>query len=311
MKKSKSALLGVLGLITLVALVTTSFSEPPDLAQQRAAARKTAQEGNWKDAYAVLQKLCLNAESDPQATAEDVVLAAQCLNNLGRSNEVDELLEGTAKVHKDKWQVLKAVAQQYLQNQHHGYIIAGKFERGHHRGGGSVAHATERDRVRALQLFVQAVPLAAKDDNKPAVAQFYLEFSNAFLNNRGIQEAWRMQVLSDLAQLPDYDEGWPQWQQYNGAPVDEAGNPVYYKTPQSWDAAINDGERWRWCQVQAVENDPNQKYPVLWQFASFMEQMYGVQSMQMGGYTPYFGRVLPRATTTPRRTRAAPTPCTR
>ena len=116
-----------------------------------------------------------------------------------------------------------------------------------------------------------------------------MEFSNAFLNNRGIQEAWRMQVLSDLTQLPDYDEGWPQWQQYNGAPVDEAGNPVYYKTPKSWDAAKNDGERWRWCQVQAVENDPNQKYPVLWQFASFMEQMYGVQSMQMGGYTPFFG----------------------
>lgn len=287
--KKKPVLLAMLSLLSLVALVATSFSEAPNVAQSRAAARKTMQDGNFKDAYTALRKLCLDKGSDVNATAEDVALAVQCLNNLGRTNEVDEFLEGTVKAHADHWQVLRSVAQQYLNAQHQGFIVAGKFERGQHRGGGHVVHATERDRVRALQLFVQAVPLAVKDDNKPEVSRFYVEFSNGFLNNRGIQEAWRLQVLTDLAQLPDYDEGWPQWQQYNGAPVDEAGNPVYYKTPESWDAAKNDGERWRWALAQAVENDPGQKYVVLWQFASFMEQMFGVQSMQWGGVTPFFG----------------------
>lgn len=289
MKKSETLYLGLCSLLAIVALVATSFSEAPDVAQTRAAARKTMQDGNFKDAYTVLRKLCLDKASDPAATAEDVGLAVQCLNNLGRTSEVDELLEGTVKVHSKHWQVLRSAAQQYLNAQHQGFIIAGKYERGHHRGGGRVAHSTERDRVRALQLFAQAVSLAAKDDNKPEVSRFYVEFSNAFLNNRGIQEAWRLQVLTDLAQLPDYDEGWPQWQEYNGAPVDEAGNPVYYKTPDRWEAAQNDGERWRWCLAQAVENDPSQKYVVLWQFASYMEQMFGVQSMQWGGRTPFFG----------------------
>jgi hypothetical protein len=229
--KKKPVLLAMLSLFALVTLVATSFSEAPNVAQTRAAARKTMQDGNFKDAYIALRKLCLDKEGDVNATAEDVALAVQCLNNLGRTSEVDEFLEASVKAHANHWQVLRSVAQQYLNAQHQGFIIAGKFERGNHRGGGNMAHAIERDRVRALQLFVQAVPLAAKDDNKPEVSRFYVEFGSAFLSNRGIQEAWRLQVLTDLTQLPDYDEGWPQWQQYNGAPVDEAGNPIYYKTP--------------------------------------------------------------------------------
>ena len=52
----------------------------------------------------------------------------------------------------------------------------GKFERGRHRGGGQLVNASERDRVRALQLMVQAMPLAQQDDDHagggrlPAVA---------------------------------------------------------------------------------------------------------------------------------------------
>jgi alpha-2-macroglobulin len=289
MKRSKLAL-GVTSLVVLAVLVATSFSEPPNAPRLRQSARQEMQNGNWNDAYVELRKLVLHPESDPKATAEDIGLAVQCLNQLGRTPEIDEFLESAAKVHKDHWQVLQSVAQQYLQVPKHGFIIAGKFERGHHRGGGRVAHATERDRVRALQLYTEAVPLAEKDDHKPEVARFFLNFAETFLNNRGIHEAWRLQVLSDLTQLPDYDEGWPQWQQYNGAPVDAEGNPVFYTTPDRWEAAENDGQRWRWCQAQAVENDPAQRHDVLWQFANFNEQMFGVQSMQHGGHTPFFGR---------------------
>jgi uncharacterized protein YfaS (alpha-2-macroglobulin family) len=287
---SKRVVGGLFSVLILVALATTGFSEAPNVRQLRQTAREQMQAGNWNDAYTVLRELCLNEESEPQATVEDVALAVQCLNQLGRTNEVDALLEGTVKAHADQWRVLQAVARQYLEIPHHGFMIAGKFERGDHDGGGRVVHATERDRVRALQLFSQAVPLAQSDDAKPEVASYFLAFSQAFLSNRGVQEAWRLQVLTDLTQLPDYDEGWPGWQQYNGAPVDAEGNPVYFTTPATWQAAENDGQRWRWCQAQAVENDPAQKPAVLWQFASFVDQLYGVQSLQYGGGLPGFGR---------------------
>lgn len=291
MLQSKSAKMLFASLLGLVVIVATSFSEAPNVAEQRAKFRKTMQEGNFKDAFEGFKGLVLNPENDQQATAEDLTLATQCLHNLGRTNEVDDFVEEAVKIHKDHWRVLRAAANQYLVTPHHGFIVAGKFERGNHRGGGAVAHATERDRARALQLYLQAMPLAQKDDAKKDVALYFTEFSNAFLNNRGIYEAWRFQVLTDLATLPDYEEGWPGYRQYNGAPVDEKGNPVYFTSPKTWDEAKNDGERWRWTMDQAVENDPSQKYSVRWTFANFMQQLYGVESMQYGGYIPRLGSV--------------------
>ena len=56
--------------------------------------------------------------------------------------------------------LVQAAANQYLSVNHHGFRIAGKFERGGHRGGGEMINSLERDRMRALQLLVQAMPLA-------------------------------------------------------------------------------------------------------------------------------------------------------
>ena len=106
----------------------------------------------------------------------------------------------------------------------------------------------ERDRVRAMQLMHQAMPLVAKDDDKRAVAQFYLDFAQMLLNHRGHYEAWRLQYLTNLGELPDYDEGYWYWREYNGAPVDAEGKPVYHHVPKSWEAAESDGQRWR-CEI--------------------------------------------------------------
>ena len=65
--------------------------------------------------------------------------------------------------------------------QHHGFMIAGEFERGHHRGGGTVKNATERDRVRAMQLWNQCLPLLTTEPNAGAAAQVYLNFAKALV----------------------------------------------------------------------------------------------------------------------------------
>ena len=191
--------------------------------------------------------------------AQDLSHAVQCLYNLGRVKEFDELVESTIGVHKENWRVLWTAAQQYMSTQHQGFLIAGEYERGPHRGGGEVKNSVERDRVRALQLMQQAMPLAAKDDNKDEVSTYYLRFGEMLLNNRGYYEAWRLQYLSDLAKLPDLDDGYFYYRDYNGAPVDAEGNPVYHTLPPSWEAAETDGQRWRWVLSMAIENSSRQR----------------------------------------------------
>ena len=189
----------------------------------------------------------------------------QCLNRLGRIKEFDELVESTVKAHQNNWRLLQTAAQLYQQTQHQGFRIAGKYERGPHRGGGEMINSVERDRVRALQLMTQAMPLAQKDDRKDEVSQFFLNLGELLLNNRGYYEAWRLQYLTDLATLPDYDEGYFYYRDYNGAPVDAEGKPVYHTLPASWEAATTDGQRWRWVLSQAIENSPSRlnavRYP--------------------------------------------------
>jgi len=264
--------------------MAAAWSAAPDAAGLRAKSQKLMNDGNFKDALEGFRKLCLDPEASGAAVVGDLNNAVQCLNNLGRISEFEGLVEGTIKAHHDDWRVLQAAAQAYIQTQHQGFLISGKYERGPHRGGGKVVNSVERDRVRAMQLMTKAMPLAQKDDQKREVAQFFLNFSEILLNQRGVYEAWRLQYLTNLDELPDYEEGYFYYRDYAGAPVDAEGKPVFHHVPKSWEAAETDGERWRWCQEQAIENSPEMKNAVRLQFAQFLEQQFGVQTMAQGGW---------------------------
>ena len=269
--------------------MAVAWSAVPDAAELRARSQKLMNDGNFKEALEGYRKLCLDPETKGRDVVSDLNNAVQCLQNLGSINEFDELVEGTVKAHQDDWRVLQAAALQYIQTQHQGFLIAGKYERGPHRGGGKVVNSVERDRVRAMQLMAQAMPLAQKDDQKREVAQFFLNFSEILLNQRGIYEAWRLQYLTNLDELPDYEEGYIYYRDYAGAPVDDEGKPVFHHLPKSWETAETDGQRWRWCQEQAIENSPELKNTVLLQFAQFLQQQFGVQTMtygRWGGFGP-------------------------
>jgi uncharacterized protein YfaS (alpha-2-macroglobulin family) len=286
MKTTQTVKLSLLSLMLFGVLAATVMSQAPSTAEQRAKLQKDFQSGNFKDAYVGLRTLCLDPKNDPRLVPGDLSMGVQSLQRLGRLNEIDEFLESTIAVHKDNWRLLNEAASQYIQNQHQGFMIAGKYERGPHRGGGTVVNSLERDRARAMQLMAQAIPLANKDDQKQEVGQFYLQLANHLLYDRGFYEAWRLQYLSNLDELPDYDEGYPYFRSYNGAPVDEQGNAVFHHAPKSWDEAKTDGERWRWALDQAVENSPRLLNDVRWQQAQFYEQQFGVQTMNQN----VFGR---------------------
>ena len=258
-------------------------------------ATKKMQAGNFKEAFEEFRKIGLDPKSPAREMSETLNQAIQCLQQLGRINEIDEFREKIVEVHKDNWRLLQAAARSYLTLEHNGVIIAGKFQRGPHRGGdGRQVHASERDRVRALQLLTQAMPLALKDDNKADAAEFHWVFAQVLLNGMGHSEPWKLQVLTDLATLPDYEDGYWQWwwrgqqQSARGAPVDAEGNPIYYSVPKSYADAKSDGERWRWMLTQTVELNAARKNEVLLAHAAFLQSQFGVETMAHFGWWSRF-----------------------
>ena len=258
--------------------VSVALSEKP-ITANRAALKKQMEAGNFKEAYEGFRQLALDPADDPLSAGDDLNQAAVALQQLGRIEELDDFREAVIHAHAKNWRLLSAAAESYLSYDNYGFIIAGKFYRGQHRGGGQAVNSLERDRVRALQLMLLAMPLAAGDPAKNDVAGLHLDFARLLLANRSYDEAWRLQTLTDLKQLPDYSEGWYRGHAAGGAPVDADGNPIFYHVPKSFDTAANDGERWRWALVQALEFAPGRKNEIRWQLAEFLQSQFGVQTM--------------------------------
>ena len=254
-------------------------------AQKRASAQKAQKAGNFKDAYAQFSALVLDPADDPQLATGDLAIAIQCLLNLNREDEVDDFREKAIAVHATNWRVLITAVATLTNGNHVGYIVAGKFSRGHRRGEGRYVNAQARDRVRALQLLNQAMAATKTEPDKNAASSFYSQFAATLLLG-GNYEAWKLQDLTDIEKLPDYEDGYYGYRGrgrgYGGvhpAPVDDKGAPIYYRVPKSFESAINDGERWRFCLMQAEELAPNRAAELRTTFAQFLQSQFDVQTM--------------------------------
>ncbi|HEX2477033.1 MAG TPA: alpha-2-macroglobulin, partial [Lacipirellulaceae bacterium] len=262
-----------------VVWLLTSAAQPDNRSPLQQAVQLHT-EGNHNESYEALRKLALDKSTPSTDLSTVVQTAIACLQQLNRVHEIDEFREAAVAAHPADWRLLMAVAQSYLEVDHHGFMIAGQFERDQHRGGGKVVHATARDRVRALQLFLQGMKEAEKADGKVDQSQLVKQFADAMLFASDWQQAWRLQSLTDLETLPDYEDGWgyyggaPQ-----GAPVDANGDPIFYEVPESWEAAKNDGERWRWLLETMVEWHPQRRNEERMLRARFLHGQFGVQTM--------------------------------
>jgi uncharacterized protein YfaS (alpha-2-macroglobulin family) len=268
-------------LFIMAATASCGWGAQPEHTQLRNQALKAFNDGNWKDAYLLYQKLCLEVTNDPKLVGSDLLQAWYSLRNLNRLNELDALREEVIKRHFDNWRLLRAAADSYSQNNHWGYMVAGEFQRGSHRGGGRYVNAIQRDRVRALQLMNRALKLTTVEPDRHEVADLYLEFARIIFQYSGDNQSWRLQYLTDLDTLPDYESG--QGYEYGtgtqGAPVDPQGRPVFHKTPANFESAQSDGERWRWLLARAAELNPDLATYAQYTFASFLHQQFGVQTL--------------------------------
>lgn len=107
----------------------------------REKASQLHSQGNYKEAFELYRELAFNPEAEPPHIASDLPLVVDCLNRLNQTQEFDAFVEDLVTRHEDSWQILSAVGRAYMSVPHHGYIIAGEFERGGHRGGGKVARS--------------------------------------------------------------------------------------------------------------------------------------------------------------------------
>ena len=244
-----------------------------DAAKQRTQAEKLTKQGNYKESLKIYKKL-LNADGDKKS-GEDLTQAYNCLQRLNRMAELDELIESALTKHSKNTELLITAGNQHINISHHGYIIAGEFKRGNHRGGGQYATTTDRDRVRALQILTQALNNDPDDAQK---SQIYTSIARALIMNSSNQGAWRLQKLTDLTKLPDVEPG-SRWHRGGrnpqGAPVGPEGNPLFYRLPESWEDAKNDGERRRFCLHQ-------NKQTMRW--AQFLHSQFGVGTMRSFGW---------------------------
>ncbi len=65
--------------------------------------QKLLNDGNWNDSYQGFRKLALDKKADPKLVGQDMNQAIQCLQNLGRIDEVDEFREAVIEVQKGNW----------------------------------------------------------------------------------------------------------------------------------------------------------------------------------------------------------------
>ncbi|MCH8841181.1 MAG: alpha-2-macroglobulin, partial [Planctomycetes bacterium] len=259
-----------------------------------AAAKQLYADGNYQEALGAFQQLLTDNSTDSAQLVKSFNSSLTCFRRLNRVAEIDDFREAEVERHARDWPFVAEVAKSYMQLQHYGYRIAGEFRRGQHRGGGKVLHATARDRVRALQLFRQALALLEDlpDQRTGAPGHYFLiRFAEAMLHGRNYTQAWRLQSLTDLDELPNYEEGWGYQGSGRGAPVTADGQNVYYSVPSSWEQATNDGGRWRWILAHLVEWQPQRRNEAQLRRAQFLQSQFGVQTLANYGW--WFGRQSP------------------
>ncbi len=248
--------------------------------EMRSNAKKLFDDGNFKEAYELYEKIATDTKAGGQPLANDLAILYQCTQRMRYYPKWDALIEKIIAAHSNDWRVLQVAANQYKSAPKYGILIDNKFQRAPQRMSGAARNSQERDRIRALQLLTQAMPLALEDPNKAAVSRFLIQFAQAWQNYQG---AWRMQLLTNLEELPEYGDGYGYGDGGQGAPVDRNNNPVFHQLPINWEAAKSDGERFRWALNQAGAIYPPQRVNTQFLWAQFLHGQFGVQTMQQYG----------------------------
>lgn len=241
------------------------------------------QEGN----YAESLELCLQQLANPETPTATVLqifpLAIRNLNQLRREHEFDALCARVLATYPQRWEIYPLLARALLDSSHYGGVADGVFWRGHNRRQqGRYVTTQNRDRLQALQWLARGRELleASASATPNERGSFYLAYGRALLDDGNAEDSWRLLHLTDWSVLPDYgdvDRDAPP--NADLAPVDAAGNPLFFAVPESFAAARNDGERWRWLWAEAARQDAGMARVVAREMANYARNLYSVTNL--------------------------------
>jgi hypothetical protein len=201
--------------------------------------------------YSDYRKLLL---SPPQGASEKQIAewfgqAFLLLQKMNEPREYDALLKLAAEKYADNIPVMLMLYDCAGMMPSYGYRIGGDFVRGNNRGGyGLPLSASERDRVLLLRMYDKLYRKAP--DAVPA--EFLAHFAGLWLTGRSGGSSWKLQQKTDPGVLPDYSE---ERGQSSNPPVNDDGDPVFYRTPETLESAVNDGERFQFFRRKARERN--------------------------------------------------------
>lgn len=218
--------------------------------------RELAAQNNHREA-ADLGKEVLASTQDAGLAAEVLNLTFESLTSLSAHVEQEKVIEDAVARFPKSWKLLLNAGSRVLNLPSYGIVVDGVYRRGEYDGRGRHVQSQIRDRARALQLMEaawKALPADAAATDRTAVLR---GLESALRHGRDyFHQAWSLQALTDLSELPDFDDQSGLDASIGGYPVDAEGNPVFFKAAQSWDSAASDGERLLWILAEKERLEP-------------------------------------------------------
>ncbi|MDR0361467.1 MAG: alpha-2-macroglobulin [Planctomycetota bacterium] len=256
----------------------------------RKNAEALVESGDYMAAWDIYEQLILDAAATPKTIEADLADLLDMIPMTGRTGRAEDILHRLEEERAGSWRVLAAVARGLGEKlPKDGYIVSGEFVRDRGLSSrGEYADADNRDRFDAIRLMIAAEPLLDSPDdpaNKEEKCLFYSWLAHFVAPQRLRIQAWRLTALTDLETPPPYKTGYNRvrsdrnWPPVQGAPVDEEGNALFHPVPESWAAAENDGQRWRWALGQTAKQGDRGRDYADWQYASFLRDQFGVQTL--------------------------------
>ena len=277
-------------ILALICLVVSSsllhvMAQGPDALRKERD--KLAERGMWREALDFYGEKLLPI-SDGKSDL-DLRTAVEVIRRQNVWGEFDELVERAISTHPDHAMVLVQAAASYQSASHSGRLVAGEFERGGERrygrrstgpdevpeaSAGAWVDTIYRDRVRSLQLFREAVGKSKDDGERYRAWEVFSRVQGG--------EAWKLQTLTSIETLPEWGEPGPQGGT-EGAPWAKDG-PVLYEVPTSWEAAKNDGERWRFDLAERARLKPEAAASITLDLADFSNSQFGTETLSSYGW---------------------------
>ena len=228
-------------------------------------------DGLFKQAAATARKILDTLEpgqNDEMACAAWASLL-KGLERMSQEDEIDECIEKYPGGKFSRCIPFLAAFKQKIPDT--GYMIDGVFHRGFWDGHGEYVNCSSRDRVRRLQILAAAIPDAENCPDPVIRGRFFLNLARFLLQDCHHNQAYRLQAKTDLTVLPDYNLRDDLDSSISRAPVNPDGTPVFYSVPVSFDAAVNDGERFRYAAARA-EAAGNEDAALL--YAKFLYELF-------------------------------------